>query len=851
MLERLIPLRRTALLALLAAMGWAPPGLAQQTRPALQTGPVDQAAITIDGALEEAAWQQAAAATGFRQLEPSEGEPASQKTEVHVLRGPEDLYVGAILHDGNPDEIRARLGRRDELNQADWFLVSIDSYFNQSTAYTFAVNAAGVQLDAIRIGGGESEGPGPDVGDTAWDAVWSSEVRITKRGWVVEMRIPYSMLRFSEGSQRWGIHFTRRNPRLGERSEWPLVPRTQRSNLVANYGVLHGLEGIDPRRNVQVRPYTVGRLETDDAPQQPGEQVQRETEADVGGDLKVGLTSNLTLDATINPDFGQVESDPAVLNLTAFETFYEERRPFFTESMQIYQFDVGPGTLLYTRRIGGQAPIIGATKLSGRTADGLSVGVLGATTGNAFDPTRHYGTARLSQQIGSFSSAGGIVTGFAGPVAGIQKQSLAGGTDYDLRFLGNRYGVEGFAAFTHERWNGADRAPSTGFAGKVWARRRQGVWTGFLGLDVFSNRFDPNDLGQLHENNFIALLNRTNYDINAGQPFGPFQRASVGGFGIQRFSFRDGVNIGLSYNLESQWTLKSFQQVGLNVSAERPFGGYDLYETRGLGPWARPFGLEGSGEFETDERRSWQLGPEGTVSYYEDGGLGYTVGLRSTWDVGSRLSLEGNVRLETENGVTAWTSNEAFTLRDGTWFIGTRSVAPDALDPGEFEALASPGALDEILAEVSPYDREGNYFVPVFGARDTRSLDVTLRSNITFRPGLSLQFYGQIFVARGKYQEFQILQNRDTLVPFDAYPKRDAFSLSSLQFNTVLRWEYQPGSRLYLVWTQGRREDEQLNPLAPWEPSPYETPTGRQLLDTFSLFPRNMFLLKLDYTFLY
>ncbi len=833
--------RRLLLFALLLVLGCAPSVFAQN-RPALQAHRV-RSPISIDGRLNEAAWQEADSASGFRQFEPDEGAAATYPTEVRVLYGPGNLYIGAYLYDEQPARIRQTLGRRDDYNQADWFTVSIDSYYNQETAYTFAVNAAGVQLDGIRTGGG-FRGL-----DTSWDAIWESDVRVTPEGWVVEMRIPYSVLRFSESSSTWGIHFVRRIPRLGEQSEWPLVPRTQRANLIAQFGRLTGLENIEPRRNLQVRPYVVSRLQTQERPRQPGE-LAYASNIDVGGDLKVGLSSNITLDVTLNPDFGQVEADPAVLNLTAFETFYEEKRPFFLEGAQIYQFSAGPGELLYTRRIGAQAPIVGAAKLSGRTAEGLAFGVLGASTGADFHPVRHYGVVRLSQQIGSYSSAGGILTGFSGPTTAGRRRSLVGGADWDFRLAGNRYGIEGFAAVTHRRWTQEGRTPETGFAGKLWWTKRQGVWTYNVGADVYSDEYNPNDVGRMRRNNFVALVGGFDYEVHGGQSFGPFQRASIGGFGLQRFSYREGINLGLSFDLRSRWTLRNFQQIELGLSVENPFGGYDLYETRGLGPWAKPFALEISGEFETDDRRRWQVEPEFSFTLRDDGGSGYGLGLRSNWNIGSRLTLSGNVEVEWENDMIAWSSNETFTRREDQWYIGTASLPPAELAPGAFEAFDDEGLLDPIFADVDPYT-EGYYYVPVFGARDVRSFDFTLRSNITFTPGLSLQFYGQLFMARGRYDRFRILTNPDTLVPFESFPKRKAFAFSSFQANMVLRWEYLPGSTLYLVWTQGRRLSDRLNPLAPWGPSPYEVPVGGQFVDTFSIFPQNVFLVKIDYTFLY
>ena len=824
--------------------------------PRLNAAPAE-APIALDGRLDEAAWMQAEPISGFRQFEPNEGAPATQRTEVRVLYGDDNLYVGATLYDDDPAAIKPSLGRRDDYNRADWFLVSIDSYLDRRTAYTFGLNAAGVQFDAIYTG--DSGGPGGGGGgsnaprgmDESWDAIWYSDVRVTDRGWIVEMRIPYSMLRFSEAAaQTWGVHFRRRIPRLGEQDEWPLVPRTERENLVARFGLLQGIAGVAPRRNVQARPYTVTRLQMEEDPDVPGEPV-RDGGVDVGGDVKVGLGPNVTLDATINPDFGQVESDPAVLNLTAFETFFDERRPFFVEGIQIYEFSAGPGRLLYTRRIGAESRIIGAAKLSGRTASGLSFGLLGATTGDGFDPTRHYGVGRVSQQIGTYSSAGGILTVFDGNLLGRdgRRRSLAGGTDWDVRLLGNRYGIEGFASVTHRRATLDGLDPETGFAGKVWLRKRQGAWTGFVGGDVFSDQFNPNDVGQLRTNNFFAILVSVEHEINGGRPFGPFLRASAETFNVQQIAYRDGLNLGQSIEVGSRWVLRGFQQIELGVAAANPFGGYDLYETRGLDPWAKPFEIGVGAEIETDDRRSWEIEPEFGVLFQEGGGRGYEAGLRGNWNVGTRLSLEGNLEGAWEKGYVAWSSNETFLRTDGGWMIGqaTGLVNPD---PGGFAAFDDEVLLETIFSDVTPFDAD-RFYVPVFGARDTRSLDLTLRGTVTFIPNLSLQLYSQLFLARGRYDRFQILQNADALAPFSAFPKRDEFAFNSLLSNAVLRWEYRPGSALFLVWSHGRRADDALNPLAPWGPSPFARPLGEQVAETFGLFPSNVFLIKLNYTFLY
>ena len=821
------------------------------TRPTLQAYHV-QASISVDGRLNEAAWRQAEAISGFMQSEPEEGAPASQKTEVRVLYGPSNVYIGGFLFDDEASGIQQTLGRRDDMNRADWFIVSLDSYFDQKTAYVFGVNAAGIQFDAIRTGFGGSPRGGMDE---SWNAVWTSNVQVTSEGWGVEIRIPYSMLRFARANtQSWGIHFERRMPRRGEEVQWPLVRRAERNNQVANYGVLEGLNGLAPRRNVQVQPYTVSRLQTEEHPDQPGE-ITRDGSIDVGGDLKIGLGSNITLDATINPDFGQVEADPAELNLTAFETFFDERRPFFVEGTQIYEFRIGQGgpggggNLLYTRRIGAEAPISGATKLSGRTARGLSFGVLGAITGDDLNPGRHYGVVRMSQQFQSLSSIGGILTVFNGSEDNMGLRSLAGGADWDLRFRSNTYSLSGFTSFTHRRWSEGDQAQETGVAASLRGAKRQGSFRYDLTANLFDDQYNPNDVGRLRRNNYLSLDTGIDYEVNGNKPFGPFQRGFIGFNTGHQWSYVDGLYLGTDLRFFSRWTLRSFQRLGVDFSIDYPFGGYDLFETRGLGPRAQPRAVEFGGEFQTDNRRTWQVEPEVSLTFIDDG-REYELNVRGNWDVGSRLALMANIEAEWETDVIAWSSNESFVRGEKGWLIGVETDAPGDLEPNDYIPFEEQGGLDNVFSRVNPSDTEGHYYVPIFGVRDTRSMDFTLRGSITFTRNLSLQIYGQLFVARGRYADFQILQDRDTLVPVESFPKRDDFAFSSFQSNTVLRWEYRPGSTLFLVWTHGRRAEDELNPLAPWGTSPYNTPMDRQIADAFEVIPNNVFLIKLNYTFL-
>ena len=770
-----------------------------------------QGAITIDGVLGEADWQTAPVATDFLQFEPEEGSPATQATDVRVLFGASALYVSAVLHDSDRESILTTLGRRDEFNRADWFVASIDSYFDRKTAYNFAVSAAGVQADGVYSGSSGRGGGGGGFGfDTSWDAVWDSAVRLTHEGWIVEIRIPYSMLRFSDGdNQRWGINFRRVIPRLSEIDEWVMVPRTERSSgWVAQYGTLEGITGIKQRRNLHITPYSVSNIRTEEGAE-PGT-IAYDRIFDVGGDVKVGLSSNITLDATVNPDFGQVEADPAELNLTAYETFFRERRPFFTEGVQIFRYEVAHGGgLLYTRRIGAHAPIIGAAKLSGRSDNGLSFGFFGAATGDAFTPGRFYGVGRLQHQIGEISSVGGMVTLFDRS-ADDDRRSMTGGMDWDLRFNGNRYKFDGQLSATHRTLPGSGIDPEQGFAVTSGFDRQRSAWNFSTNLTVISDRYNPNDMGRLRRNNYTNLSGGFSHQINGGEPFGPFQRGAIRLFGGNGLSYRKGLNNGCGFFLFSDWVTSGFHEIDLGARSDYLFGGYDVVETRGLGPRAKPRELSVDFSITTDTRREWMLEPGIDLELFGNGGRALRLGVDVEWSVSSRVNVSVDVGVERESDAIEWASNEAFAPTGDHWEIAETSNSA----PGEVEywrPIEGSASIDAALERRVAYDDLGHRYVPVFAARDTRSFDFSLRSDLTLSPTLSVQFYGQLFAAKGAYEDFLLLQDRDTHVPVDNFPKQYDFSFTSLQTNTVLRWEYRPGSSLFVVWTQSRRGDNLLD----------------------------------------
>ena len=454
------------------------------------------------------------------------------------------------------------------------------------------------------------------------------------------------------------------------------------------------------------------------------------------------------------------------------------------------------------------------------------------------------------KRIGDYSSAGGILTYYYSPAGkGTGWQSMTGGIDWDLRFNNNKYGFEGIAAFS-------DRNPlvpvikeQKGAMSGLVLRKRQGIIDGHFTLLMFTDQYNPNDIGWISfEQNWYQIWSNVNYKLKGGKSFGSFQRGDISFFYTRRYSFLEWYDMGSNVNFSTVLATKKFRQLKFGTKFYDMLGGYDLWETRGLGIWAKPRSAELSGEFDSDERKNWKITPKATIKKYDNKGSEYILDFQGIVNAGTRLSLQANVKVNREDYKTAWASNETFMLDNGIWKIGSSSTSPDNLDYTQFTAFDDMGMLANILTDVKEY-KPGQYYVPVFGKRDTRSLDLTLRGSLTFTSKFSMQLYTQFFVAKGRYDNFSILANPDNMVDFQAYPKKRDFNYKNLQSNFVTRWEYRPGSAIYFVWSHSRSKDDEMNPLAPWGDSLYEQSLGGQVKDLFRIFPKNSFMIKVDYAF--
>jgi len=772
----------------------------------------------VDGVPDEPEWRGALPATDFIQRDPDEGQPASEKSEIRVLYDADAIYFGCVFTDSKPDEINSPFTRRDNEIESDWASIRIDSYHDHQTAFEFTFNPAGVKVDILQFDDGNNE-------DVSWDPVWFVETKLTSTGWTAEVKIPFSVLRYNSpssdtGESEWGINFFRSISRNQESDRWAFTPKKE-SGFISRFGHLRGLRDLPDPRQVEVVPFTVGKQSY--TPASDVRPRRDEFSGDLGADIKYGLSKNFTLDATINPDFGQVEADPSVLNLSSLETFYPEKRPFFIEGTQFIRFttfggEFGPG-MFYSRRIGrgiseGEVALgpgdhieelpqtttlIGAVKVSGKTTGGLAVGVLEAFTeeeravvsdsaGNlteqVVEPFAHYNIIRFRQDVLSNSYVGAIIT----TVAKTSRQpAFTNGYDWKLRLDGNTYALDGFLALSHTKIFTGERA--TGSAGKAsFSRIAAEHWLWSAGVDFTSKRYDINDAGFFFSPNDYGGSASITYKEDT--PARAVRSYTIGG-GLHLRQTFDEVNIFRNVSANGGLLFANYWNASWNAGYD--FGLYDHRETRGNGLYRKPTSWSASLNLSTDNRNavvgnlSQSFGGDDKRKREHSTSLG--VELRPIpwmrWEVNGQYSREQNTE--------AWITN----------------------------------------------DRTASPVVSIFGDRSTETWSLTLRGTLAFTRELTLEYYGQLFFATGFYENYRALSGDASFIP--VAPTADLasrnFNRQALNSNLVFRWEYLPGSTIFLVWSQARtgRDDEYMS-------------TVRENVDgTFRLPPANVLLLKVTY----
>ena len=807
----------------------------------------DALAIRLDGDLNDAAWQAAPPVSEFLQRDPKEGAPASFRTEARVLYDATGLYVAVRAFDPEPARIKSFLTRRDEHSSSDWIRVLIDSYHDRRTAYEFAVNPQGVKQDTYWFNDTNA--------DRSWDAVWEVAVSRDADGWRAEFRIPYSQLRFSrEGSGRVGFAIVREVARLNETSTWPLLAKSA-SGYVSSFGDLTGLTGPRSQKRLELVPYAVSQLAT--TPHEPGNPLKQATDtgASVGVDLKYAVTSALTFTATVNPDFGQVEADPAVVNLSAFETFFSERRPFFVEGSGTFQFGVDCrdcNGLFYSRRIGRQprgspdlpaggysvqpqqSTILGAGKLTGRVGK-FSIGALTAVTqeekarlaigdlrqDEVVEPTTFYSVTRAQREFANQSSLGFMITtttrDLVESVDFLPSSAVTGGVDYDWR-LGTRFNIVGMFAGSAVRGSAEaitalqesnvhafhrpdadhveldpDATSLNGHAGSVTFGKIGGQRVRFHSQFGYkSPGFDFNDLGFQRRADERVINNWLQWRHDKPGTYLRNFRINFNNWGAWNF---DGERLYLGYNVNAHWQFKNFWATGTGFNLNRR--GFDDRATRG-GPGAYTNAPIGHWFYlETDDRK--------IVSF--------------DWFSFWNNDFNGSRLIEISPAVTVRPA-AALSLRfGGRWFSNKDD--------------------NQWIANLEEESEAPRY---LFGRLKQTTVATTVRVNYTITPTLSLQLYGEPFVSAGHYEHYKELVNgraaryEDRYRPF-AYGENADFNYLSFRTTNVLRWEFKPGSTLFVVWQQGRDEGGERGDFR----------FGRDFRDVFSTPSSNTILVKMAY----
>jgi len=832
------------------ARGQTPRAAAAPARPTPRISAVRVTAkIAVDGRLDEADWQRAIPAKDFLQRDPDEGTPATDPTEVRILFDDDAIYVGARMFDSEPSKLSKRLTRRDGDTDgiADWITVAFDAHHDHLTGAMFMVTAAGSLADGVLFNDSDD--------DDTWNGVWDAAVSIDDKGWIAEMRIPFSQLRFPASERQvWGMHAVRMVQRKNEETWGALVPKKE-SGLVSRMGEVDGLDGIRARRHLELLPYATARSEFSGTAE-PGDPFNdgRTGSASLGLDMKWGFSSNMTMDATVNPDFGQVEVDPAVVNLTVFETFFEEKRPFFIEGSQAFDsfgrngasgymgFNRSNPRLFYSRRIGrspqgaaageyvdrpSATTILGAAKVTGKTSRGWTVNFIDAVTAREFadtatgastgrtevEPFSNYLATRARRDIGQRAGFGMLATvvnrdlgdpalnaqlpGSAFVIGGDGHLFLTSKRDYVVtgslstsRVAGSTTAISRLQRSsaryyqrpdaTHIAFN-PDATALSGWSLQTDFNRNSGGIRPNASFWAVSPGFEVNDLGY-----------STNADRMGGHAALVLLKPTPDRFSRSRMAFfakwntwnfaRDSVGDGyfgsFRATLRNYWSFDVKAHTGRWVYSDRL--------TRG-GPMMRAPGFTiVSAEVEGDERKPIVWSVDGNYETRPDG----------SW------SGEGEVSLKLK-------PLPSLSIEVGPKY--TRQLTASQY----VRTVTDP-------AVVAMYGKRY-----VFGAIDQTELAMDTRVNLILSPRMSLQMYLQPLLSVGRYSGFKEAAQPGTYdflrygeggstITFDpdagAYlvqpvtgspfviPNPD-FNFTSLRVNTVFRWEFKPGSTLYVVWT--------------------------------------------------
>ncbi|HEY2322179.1 MAG TPA: DUF5916 domain-containing protein [Thermoanaerobaculia bacterium] len=807
--------------------------------------------IVIDGDLSDAAWQAAPEFTDFTQHDPDDGKPSTLPTSVRIVYDDKAIYFGAKMVDDHPPT--ALLARRDVFVNGDFLSINIDSQHDRLSGNAFTVTPAGEQGDTVLYN---------DIGeDPSWDGVWESAVKTVPDGWIAEVRIPFSQLRFPDREhQVWGINITRRTVRLQETVRIVNTPKGS-IGFVSHFADVDGLDGIRRGKALELVPYGVARSDVRSRFDRTDPFLQSSKEKIDGGlDLKYALTSTLTLTGTVNPDFGQVEVDPAVVNLTQFETFYPEKRPFFTEGFQIFSFGDSPApehwnftnvpTFFYSRRI-GRAPqgvvnadfvdqptettILGAAKVTGKIGKS-TVGVLDALTDNetaryiagplqqrqVVEPMTNYFVTRDTRDIGTNSRVGIMVTSvdrrLPSELSYLRDRAEMVGIDGYSGTKNNDWIFEWFAAESHlagsaESITDAQNSPSRyfdrpdaksfhldptrttlgGWAGKAMLSKATGLWRALAEVQAYSPGFETNDVGFMTRTDTISSHVVVHYDND--HPTEHFREKHLwfGAWSNQNFdhdSLGRGVFVQHLGILANYWNYEGNLYLSPGVLDDRLTRGGPLVRTTRL--W------DSSESLGSDNRKKFYFTVNAHANGAGDGSFDRSLGVTLTAQPSPSLVLSVSPTVE--------------RLHDHTQYLTT---------------VADPSAT-------ATY---GNRYV--FADLDQRTFELGTRVDWTLTPALSFQLYMQPFLASGDFHDYHSLVAARTAdyAPYLGAIASPDFDFRSVRASAVARWEFRPGSALYVVWNENRADTVGTGSLR----------LGRDLRGVANAPSHDVFLIKMSY----
>lgn len=808
--------------------------------------------VTLDGRLDEPFWKDEYGVSAFVQRDPDEGKEPTQKTMVDIVYDDEAIYIGARMYDNAPKLIEARLQRRDVMSTSDRFMFYVDPYFDRRTGFYFGINAAGTLYDGTLLN--------DTWDDSSWDGVWEGKAHIDEKGWTAEMRIPFSQLRFQKKDvYTWGVNFKRVISRNNENDLVVYTPKNG-SGFVSRFPSM-SMEQISPGKTIQLLPYVTSRGSF--MPVESGDPFHDGAEFDpgAGADLMMGIGSGLTLNATLNPDFGQVEVDPAVVNLSDVETFYPEKRPFFIEGSSIFEFGSGGATnywgfnwanpqFFYSRRIGrkpqGSLPddvdytsipdgttIIGAGKLSGKIWDGWNIGTLsvvtakenamvstgGASYQQEVEPATYYEVSRAQREFRGGRQGLGFITTYTGRFFDDpQLKDDVNGSSLVL-------GVDG--------WTFLDSNKTWVVSGYTGFSRVSGNTTRITDLQEASQRYF-----QRPDADYVEL------DPNATSLSGSVVRATVNkekgnimfnsaiGFVSPGFELND---LGFLWrsdqiNMHAEGGYKWTEPAHFYRYAELGGAFFQTYDFGGDPTWRGVYQY-GYTEFKNyyTLNYSWAYNPQ-TINNTRTRGGPKSLNLPG---FETNLSVNTDSRKKWVFGISSFTYEaEQEHSRGLNFSVEWKPVDNISISAGpSYETLRTPAQwIDNFVDPVATNTYGSRY---VFGALDQRTAAANLRLNWTFTPKLSLQLFGQPLISSGDYANFgelaapktydfnrydpaniSLVDGTYTIDPDGPGPAQPFsfdnpdFNIYSLRGNAVLRWEYRPGSAIYLVWTQSREDSE-------------------------------------------